>query len=166
MPISCRFPCEKFSLYIILERYEKFLRVSSSVKTKSLPTSSSGREWTSWRTNIGGGPNETRDKDSPSNKCQQPSRRANEWVEGRATSCPQNGKLSLKVDESQLGQWHEDFERKRKSTTLLFSLKGLEILHQERREQVNINSDGTLQHHSLPQVWNLISRAFPSRNFQ
>ena len=33
------------------------------------------------------------------------------------------------------------------STTLLFSMKGLEILHQERRGQVK---NGTLQRHPLP----------------
>ena len=32
----------------------------------------------------------------------------------RATSCLYDGKLSLKVDELQVGQRHEDVERKRK----------------------------------------------------
>ena len=48
-----------------------------------------------------------------SNKCQRPSRRADERAEVRATSCPQDGKLSLKADEPQFGQRHEDVERKR-----------------------------------------------------
>ena len=49
-------------------------------------------------------PNESWDKDLPSTKCQRPSRRADEEVEVRATSCPLDGKLSLKADESQIGQ--------------------------------------------------------------
>jgi hypothetical protein len=32
--------------------------------------------------------------------------------------------------------------------TLLFSLKGFEILHQEKRGQMNLHSNGTLQEHS------------------
>ena len=51
--------------------------------------------------------NEPQDKDSPSTKCQRPSRRADERVEVR------NGKLSLKADEPQVGQRHEDVGRKR-----------------------------------------------------
>ena len=39
------------------------------------------------------------------------------------------------MDETQVGKRHEDVERK-KTTTLSFFLKGLEILHQERRGQV------------------------------
>ena len=38
------------------------------------------------------------------------------------------------------------------TTTLLFSLKRPEIVHQERREQVKKHSNGTLQRHPLPQV--------------
>ena len=51
----------------------------------------------------------------PSFKCQRPSQRADERVEIRATSYPENkdGKLSMKADELQVGQWHEDLERKR-----------------------------------------------------
>ena len=52
------------------------------------------------------GLNEARDKDSPSTKCQKPSRWADDLVEVRATSCPYDGKFSLKVDESQVGQRH------------------------------------------------------------
>ena len=39
--------------------------------------------------------------------------RADERVEVRATSCPYDGKLSLKVDEPGIGKRHEDMERKR-----------------------------------------------------
>ena len=51
-----------------------------------------------------------------------------------ATSRPHVGKLlSLKADEPQVGQWHEDLERERNTTILLLSLKGHKISHQERR---------------------------------
>ena len=56
----------------------------------------------------------------------------------RATSCPQNGKISLKADEPQVDQRHEDVERNGNTTTLLFSLKRLGILYQETREQVKV----------------------------
>ena len=56
-------------------------------------------------------PNESRGKDSPSIKCQQTSRRADERLEVRATSL-YDRKLSLKEDEPQVGQRHEDLERK------------------------------------------------------
>ena len=59
------------------------------------------------------GPNESRDKDSPSTKSQRPSRRTDERVEIMKTSCPQDGKLSLNADESQVDQRHEEVERKR-----------------------------------------------------
>ena len=58
------------------------------------------------------GPNESRNNDSPSTKNQRPFRRADEWVRVRATSCPYDGKLSLKADEPQVGLRHEDVERK------------------------------------------------------
>ena len=57
-------------------------------------------------------PNETRDKDSPSTKSERPSQRADERVEVMTTSCPYDGKLSLKADEPQVGQLYEDVERK------------------------------------------------------
>ena len=38
---------------------------------------------------------------------------ADERVEVRETSFPLHGKLSLKADEPQVGQRHEDVERKR-----------------------------------------------------
>ena len=53
------------------------------------------------------------DKDFPSTKCQRPSRRADGRVEDRIASCPYDGKLSLKADGPQVGQRHEDVERKR-----------------------------------------------------
>ena len=60
-----------------------------------------------------------------------------ERIEVRETSCPQDGKLSLKANEPYVRQQHAAVERKGNSTTLLFSLKELEILHQERSGQVN-----------------------------
>ena len=45
---------------------------------------------------------------NPSTKSLRPSRRADELVEVRETSCPKDGKLSLKADEPQVG-----VERKR-----------------------------------------------------
>ena len=45
------------------------------------------------------GPNESRDKDSPSTKCQRPS---SSW----------DGKIFLKANEPQVDQWHEAAERK------------------------------------------------------
>ena len=50
--------------------------------------------------------------DSPSTKWQRPSRSASERVEVRATSCPYDGKLFSKADETQAGQRREDVERK------------------------------------------------------
>ena len=44
--------------------------------------------------------------DSPSTNCQQPSQSVDEQVEVRGTSCPQDGKLSMKADEPQVGQRH------------------------------------------------------------
>ena len=46
----------------------------------------------------------------PSTKYQRPSRRVDELVEVRATSCPENWKLSLTADELQVDQRHEDEE--------------------------------------------------------
>ena len=39
--------------------------------------------------------------------------KANKQVKARATSCSEDGKLSMKADELQVGQRHEDVERKR-----------------------------------------------------
>ena len=59
---------------------------------------------------------------------------ADERVRGQEISCLQEGKLSLKADEPQIGQiWKRNWN----SITLLFSLKELEILHQERSVNVN-----------------------------
>ena len=44
-------------------------------------------------------PNESQNTNSSCTKCQRPCQRADERVEVRATSCPQDGKLSLKVNE-------------------------------------------------------------------
>ena len=94
-------------------RYDKCLRVSSSVKEKSLPAPYSGREWaTSYTVNVGG------DRMNPGIRIlplpiTRTSRMADDWVEVRSTSCPQDGKLSLCVDESPTSQRHEDVKRKR-----------------------------------------------------
>ena len=74
------------------------------------------------------GPNESRDKDSPSVMCQRPFWRADERVEVRDSSCSSDGKLSLKEDKPQFASSMKIWEGNR-DTTLLFSLKGLEILH-------------------------------------
>ena len=44
----------------------------------------------------------------------------------------------MKADEPQVGQQHEYVEMKREYYHIIFSLKRLEILHQERRGQVKI----------------------------
>ena len=46
-------------------------------------------------------------------KCKLSSRRADERVKVRTISLQQDGKLSLKWDEPQVGQQYEDVERKR-----------------------------------------------------
>ena len=46
------------------------------------------------------------------------------------------GKLSLKADEPQFTQRHEDVEMKREYYQIIFSPKWFEILHQDRRGQV------------------------------
>ena len=52
----------------------------------------------------------------------------NERVEVSAISCHLDGKLSLKANEPQFGQRHEGVERKRNTTTLLFSVNRLVFL--------------------------------------
>jgi hypothetical protein len=59
---------------------------------------------------------------------------ADERVVVRVTSCPQNVKLSLKVNEPQVGQRHENVE---KGIGILPHYYFLEILHGEGRGQVN-----------------------------
>ena len=95
------------------------------------------------------GSNESRDKDSPSTKSQRPSRRADERVEARITSCPWDEKLSLKADESLLANGTKMLKGNGNTTTLLFSLKRFEIVHQERRGQVK---SIVMERHPLPQV--------------
>ena len=63
--------------------------------------------------------------------------RADVRIEARVTSCRLGEKLYLKADKPLVGQRHWDVERKREYSTFLFSLKGLEILFQGRRGQVN-----------------------------
>jgi hypothetical protein len=58
-------------------------------------------------------PNEFRDTNSLSTVYQRPSRRSDERVEFRETSCPYDGKLFFKANEPQVCQWHEDVEGKR-----------------------------------------------------
>ena len=64
-------------------------------------------------------------------KFQRPSRRTYERAEVMSTFSPQDGKLSLKADEPQNGM--KIWKGMGSTTTLLFFLKGLDILHQERR---------------------------------
>ena len=66
----------------------------------------------------------------------------------------EDGKLSLKADEPQVGQQYEDVERKLEYYHIIISLKELEILHQERRGQVKTMAmghfNGILFHKSGP----------------
>ena len=63
--------------------------------------------------NVGRGLNEPQDTDSPSAKYQCYSRRADERVQARVTSCSQDEKnYFLEAGELQVGQWYEDVERK------------------------------------------------------
>ena len=64
----------------VTERHEKCLRVSSSVKGKSLSIPPSGRDWLRRRDL------HRRDRMNPSTKSQQSSRRVEERVEARETS--------------------------------------------------------------------------------
>ena len=70
------------------------------------------------------GRNESRNTDSPSTKCQWSSRKTDEQVEVRATSCLEDGKLSLKVDEPQVGQRRGHVERKREYHHIIIFLEG------------------------------------------
>ena len=57
--------------------------------------------------------------------------------------CHYDGKLSLKADEPQVDQRHEDVERKRNSLPHYYFI-WKEFLHQERRGQVNTTVMGDL----------------------
>ena len=83
-------------------------------------------------------PNEFRGKDSLFTKCQRSSRRVDERLGGRVTSCPYDRKLSFKADEPVVGQLREDKRTKLQNYHFIISLKKLDILHQERRGQVKI----------------------------
>ena len=65
-----------------------------------------------------------------------------------------DGKLSLKMDEHKLASGIDMWKGNGNTTPLLFSLKGLEILHQERRVQVKTivmeHLNGILFHKSGP----------------
>ena len=52
----------------------------------------------------------------------------------------------------------------RNTTTLLFSLKRLEIVHEERRGQMKTFSNGTLQRHPPPQVRTCQQAAYQPTN--
>ena len=93
-----------------------------------------------------------------------PTPRANGWgddrVEVRTTFYPNDEKLNLKTTKQQIGHQHEYVKRKRKYYHIIISPEmtdwwsfrkysgGGDILHQERRWQVN----STLQRNSLLQV--------------
>ena len=49
------------------------------------------------------------------------------------------------------------------TTTLLFFLKGLEVLQKEKRTSEHHN-DGTLQHHYFPQFWTYYQAVYLSVN--
>ena len=53
------------------------------------------------------------------------------------TPCPQDGKLSFKDDELLVGDGMKMWKGNGNTATLVFSLKGLEILHRERKGHVN-----------------------------
>ena len=83
------------------------------------------------------------------------SRRADERVEVMATSCPQDRKLSLKADGNhKLDNGMKMWKRNGNTTTLLFCLIRLEIVHQERTGQVKTivmkHFNGILFHKSEP----------------
>ena len=63
------------------------------------------------------------------------SRRAGERVEVRVYSCPYDGKLYLNADEPQVGQRHDDMERKREYLIIIISLEVFEILHKKEEVQ-------------------------------
>ena len=68
-------------------------------------------------------------------KCQCPSLRADERVQVRTTSCSQGGKLSLKVDESQVDQRHEDAEENGNTATL-FSLNDFKFYMKKEEDKL------------------------------
>ena len=81
------------------------------------------------------GPNEFRDKDFLSTKCQRPSRRADERAEVRTTfirigNYPRRGMNHKLANDVKMLKGNVN------TTKLLFYLKGLEILHEERRGRV------------------------------
>ena len=51
---------------------------------------------------------------------------ADERVEVTTSSCPYDGKLSLNADETQVGQQHEDVERKREYYHIIFPERTLQ----------------------------------------
>ena len=75
------------------------------------------------------------------------------WVDrGQTTSCPYDRKLSLKVDESQLGQRLEDVEWKQEYYyIIIFPDRTWNFTSRKKRTSEH-HSDWTLQEHSLPQA--------------
>jgi hypothetical protein len=90
----------------IPERYEKYLRVSSSVKGKSLSTHPRGRDWaTSQTPNLGGDRMNPRIRILPISSANSPF--------GERKNGQRSGKLFFKADAPKVSQKHEYMERKR-----------------------------------------------------
>ena len=134
------------------ERYGKCLRVSSSVKGKSRSTSPSGRDRvTSQTANVGG------DLMNPGIRILPLSSTkdligADERVEVRVTSCLQNEKVSLKADEPQVGQWHEDVGRKLEFYYITIFPEMTWSFKSRKKRTSECNSNRALQEFYIPQV--------------
>ena len=89
---------------------------------------------------------QSRDKDSSSSKWQRASRRADARVEFRTLLVLRMGNYPRRQINHKLANGMNTWGGNGNTATLLFSLKGLEILHQERTES---HSDEILQQHSL-----------------
>ena len=83
-------------------------------------------------------PNEFRDKDFLSTKFQRPFWREEERVQVRVSVVLRMGKYPWRWKNDKLANDKKMWKGDGNTTTLLFSLKGLEILHQERSRQMNI----------------------------
>ena len=106
---------------------------------------------------------ESRDEDSPTKYSQRPSRRSDKRAEVREPSCPQDWKLYLKANKPQVGQRHKDVKGKRKYYQIFIFLKGLQILHQERKGQVKtivMEYFNTILYKSL----HLLIRSIPTKH--
>ena len=77
---------------------------------------------------------------------------------------PYDGKLSLKANEPQVGQRHEDVERKRVYYhIIIFPEKTWNCTSRKKRTSENL-SNGTLQRHPLPQARTSYQTAYQSIN--